>query len=316
MNTPQTPLIAVIGPTAVGKTELVLKIAARLGAEIVSVDSMQVYRHMDIGTAKPSLEEQRLIRHHLINMVNPDQDYNLATYINDAEKICTMLSKEKKVALLTGGTGLYLKGFQDGLFSDPGPGNCPEIREKLNQELIQKGREALFNRLQTVDAASASRIHPNDTTRLLRALEIYETTGTPWSTHLLKQPTQKSNANRRIILKIGLNRPRKELYNRINQRSATMLRQGLIEEVETLLSQGYSRKLKPLQAIGYRHVIEFLDGHKNRDETELILARDTRHYAKRQLTWFLRDEEIQWHHPSEINEIIAKSGEFLDSYHG
>jgi tRNA dimethylallyltransferase len=317
------PLIALIGPTAVGKTGVVLELAERLGAEAVNLDSMQVYRHMDIGTAKPTAEERRLVRHHLLDLVNPDEEYNVNLFIDDAEKVCLEIGGRGRVPLLTGGTGLYLKGFQDGLFA-MGTGkpeennanpNGEKVRADLKRALIEQGRAALHERLAGIDPVSAARIHPNDTSRLLRALEVYALTGRPWSELLVRQqgiidpPEPRKN-----ILKIGLTGDRQWLYERINLRAAQMLAGGFIEEVKNLLAMGFDRNLKPMQAIGYRHIVEFLDGSRDQQETLELLTRDTRRYAKRQLTWFRRDPEIVWFRPEQLAEITTLVESYLADF--
>lgn len=314
-----TPLIALIGPTAVGKTGVVMALAERLGAEAVNLDSMQVYRHMDIGTAKPTTEERRLVRHHLLDLVNPDEEYNVNRFIGDAEKVCLEIGERGRVPILTGGTGLYLKGFQEGLFAMDSGGlpeheanpEGEEVRTALKRALLEQGRAVLHERLAGIDPVSAARIHPNDTSRLLRALEVHALTGRPWSELLARQQANtEPSGPRKNILKIGLTGDRQWLYDRINLRAAQMLAGGFIEEVENLLGMGFSRELKPMQAIGYRHVVEFLDGRRDRQETLESLARDTRHYAKRQLTWFRRDPEIIWFGPEQLAEITA----LMDGY--
>lgn len=316
------PLVAVIGPTAVGKTGLVLELAERLSGEVVSVDSMQVYRHLNIGTAKPSQEERGQVKHHLLDLVNPDEEYHVGRFVLDAEKACREIAGRGKVPLLSGGTGLYLKGFQEGLFSmdtdnlkgkEPDP-EVEKIRANLKKALLEQGRAVLHARLAEVDQASAARIHPNDTSRLLRALEVYDLTGRPWSAQLTRQQSQQPTEPRKNILKIGLMGERSWLYERINLRAAQMLRDGLIEEIESLLAMGFGRELKPMQAIGYRHGLEFLAGVRDQRATLEILARDTRHYAKRQLTWFGRDPEIAWFRPEQQGEIADLIERYLENF--
>lgn len=317
------PLVAVIGPTAVGKTGLVLELAERLGGEVVSVDSLQVYRHMDIGTAKPTPEERHRVRHHLIDLVNPDEEYHVGHFIPDAEKACREIGERGRVPLLTGGTGLYLKGFQEGLFAmasdiertGENAADIEKIRTDLNRALREEGREVLHQRLAEIDPVSAARIHPNDTSRLLRALEVFALTGHPWSAQLALQQSNPSHGQaRKSILKIGLMGEREWLYERINRRAAQMLRDGLMEEIETLLAKGFGRELKPMQAIGYRHGVEFLAGTRDRTETLTMLAQDTRHYAKRQLTWFRRDPEITWFRPEQLGEIVTLIERYLENF--
>lgn len=319
------PLIALIGPTAVGKTGVVLELAEQLGAEAVNLDSMQVYRHMDIGTAKPNTEERRRVKHHLLDLVDPDEDYNVNLFISDAEKVCLEIGARGKVPLLTGGAGLYLKGFQEGIFAMDGTylakdetnPKSEEVRASLQMALLEKGRAALHEKLTEIDLVSAVRIHPNDTSRLLRALEVYTLTGHPWSELLARQQDNSGSPGpRKKILKIGLTGDRQWLYERINSRAAQMLAGGLIEEVENLLAMGFAKELKPMQAIGYRHVVELLDGKRDRRKTLELLARDTRHYAKRQLTWFRRDPEIIWFRPEQLTEIASLVENHLADFFG
>jgi tRNA dimethylallyltransferase len=316
------PLIALIGPTAVGKTALVLELAEELGAEVVSVDSMQVYRRLDIGTAKPTPAEQARVRHHLLDLVEPDQEYNLSRFIEDAERACLEIAARGRLPLLSGGTGLYLRGFQDGIFAaddidllsgeDSGT-NDNGIRARLKNELAEQGRAILYARLREIDPQAAERIHPHDSSRILRGLEIFMATGKTWTELLARQQAARSqDATRREILKIGLTDRREALYERINRRAAAMLSGGLIEEVEALLVRGYSPELKPLQAIGYRQVIDYLAGRRGYAETLNLLARDTRRYAKRQLTWFGRDPEIHWFRPAEGETIRREIRSYLE----
>jgi tRNA dimethylallyltransferase len=311
-------IVAIVGPTAVGKTKLVLQLANHLAGEIVNVDSMQIYRYMDIGTAKPSSEEQRTVRHHLIDIVNPDEEYNVSRFINDAEQVCSDIISRGKLPILTGGTGLYLKGFQEGVFDIAGDGAVTgdeaalPLRAKLENELAERGRAHLFERLQKCDSVSAARIHPNDTYRLLRALQVFEQTGVPWSVHLARQQQAVSDNSHRSILKIGLTCDREQLYERINKRTRKMFESGLLDEVRNLLDMGYGPDLKAMQSIGYRHAVKFLAGEWDRDEALRIMARDTRRYAKRQFTWFKKDQQISWFAPSQVAEISSLINTYLE----
>lgn len=304
-------LVAIVGPTAVGKTNLVLNLANRLDAEIINVDSMQIYRYMDIGTAKPSSKEQQEVRHHLIDIVNPDEEYNVSRFIGDAERACSEIITRNKLPVLAGGTGLYLKGFQEGVFNlIDGETNVGEdkdgskLRARLENDLVEKGRAHLFDKLKKYDNVSAERIHPNDTYRLLRALQIYEQTGIPWSVHLARQQQSVASSNSKPLLKIGLTCDRDKLYERINKRTKLMFEAGLMNEVQHLLDIGYGAELKSMQSIGYRHAIKFLTGEWDKDETIRIMARDTRRYAKRQYTWFKKDQQIRWFDPEDRDGIL------------
>jgi len=250
------------------------------GAEIISMDSMQVYRFMDIGTAKPSIEERGSIPHHLLDVADPDEEYNAARFVKDAQEAITVIRANKRLPLLTGGTGLYLKALQYGLFSINDVDQ--ETRKTLARELEEGGCLAFHEKLQLVDPESAGRIHPNDKQRLLRAMEVFVSTGIPWSEHLARQKRNIPTAQN--ILKIGLKRDRNELYERINQRTHQMVDLGLQEEVQRLLDLGYDPELNSMQSIGYRHMVHFLSGAWQYPEMIRLLSRDTRWYAKRQLT--------------------------------
>jgi len=300
------PVLVLIGPTAVGKTALSLALAERFSCEIVGLDSMQIYRHMDIGTAKATAEERARVPHHLLDVVSPDEEYHVARYVADATQACREIIARGNRPLLVGGTGLYLKGLLEGLFEIPG---IPEaVRESLRQRLAEEGRAVLFAELAQCDPESASRIHPNDTHRLLRALEIFQATGRSWSEHLREQQAQPSLAT---VLQIGLDCEREALYERINLRVEKMVEEGLLGEVEKLLAMGYDPGLKAMQSIGYRHMLQYLQGQWDWDETLFLLARDTRRYAKRQMTWFGNDPNIRWFAPSETEAIFNCVESFL-----
>ncbi len=314
---PDHLLLVLCGPTAVGKTELSLQIAERFSCEIVGVDSMQIYRHMDIGTAKPTVAERSRIPHYLIDIVDPDEDYTLGTFVRDAEEAIQSIYSHKNIPLLTGGTGLYLKGLLNGVFdelvgsdkeSTTTPKKTDTIKQNLRERLAEEGSQKLHNELAEFDPESAQRIHPNDAQRILRGLEIFYCTGIPWSKHLANQ--SKKNL-RYQALKIGLTRPRKELYARIDQRVQQMTEQNLLAEVKNLLAMGYDNKLKSMQSIGYRHMINFIEGNWSWEQTLELLARDTRRYAKRQYTWFNNDPEIIWHDVGETDKIFQNIKDFL-----
>jgi len=305
------PVLILIGPTAVGKTALSLALAERFSCEIVGLDSMQIYRHMDIGTAKATAEERALVPHHLLDMVDPDEEYHVARYVADATEACRQIIVRGNRPLLVGGTGLYLKGLLEGLFEIP---PVPEtIRASLNQRLAEEGRAVLFAELSQCDPESAIRIHPNDTHRLLRALEIFQATGRPWSEHLREQQVQPALSN---VLQLGLLAERTALYERINLRVEQMVAEGLLAEVEKLLAMGYDPSLKAMQSIGYRHMVQFLQGEWDWDETLFLLARDTRRYAKRQMTWFGNDPDIRWFAPTDTGPIFEGIESFLAEAQG
>ena len=318
MNNKRKKILILCGPTAVGKTELSLQISELFSCEIVGVDSMQVYRHMDIGTAKPTPAERARIIHYLIDIADPDENYTLGRFVKDANEAIRTIDSHKSIPLLAGGTGLYFKGLFEGLFdensiageNDSG-GRQEKIKfpkETLRKRLHAKGNEVLYRELGEVDPDSAKRIHPNDTQRLRRALEIFYSTGIPWSQHL---KNQRKKTPQYQALKIGLTRPRKDLYARIDRRVRLMAEQGLLAEVEKLLAMGYDKELKAMQSIGYRHMLNFLNGNWTWEQTLEKLARDTRHYAKRQYTWFNNDPEILWHDVLEKDTIFKDIENFL-----
>lgn len=293
-----------MGPTAIGKTELSLTIARRFHCEIVSVDSMQVYRYMDIGTAKASLLERSVVPHHLIDIVDPDENYDAVRFAEDALAAIDDIHLRGKIPLLTGGTGLYLKALFEGIFPDLAVDNT--IRQKLKERLLIDGHEKLHEELYACDRISAERIHKNDSQRLLRALEIFYVTGTPWSEHLVAQKQQAHGQVFKNVLQIGLTTDRDSLYQRINDRCEAMIESGLEDEVHRLLAMGYDPRLKSLGSIGYRHIINYLQGIWNMEETLRFLARDTRRYAKRQYTWFSKISELQWFDVAEQERILLE----------
>jgi tRNA dimethylallyltransferase len=305
------PVLVLIGPTAVGKTALSLALAERFSCEIVGLDSMQIYRHMDIGTAKATPEERARVPHHLLDVVDPDEEYHVARYVADAAAACRQIVGRGNRPLLVGGTGLYLKGLLEGLFEIP---FIPEaVRAGLRQRLAEEGRAVLFAELGQCDPESAGRVHPNDTHRLLRALEIFHATGRTWSEHLRRQQVRPALAR---VLQLGLRCERDALYERINLRVERMIADGLPAEVEKLLAMGYDPELKAMQSIGYRHMLQYLQGRWDWDETLHLLARDTRRYAKRQMTWFGSDPDIRWFAPADAASLFACVSDFLDGTRG
>ncbi len=303
------PVLVLVGPTAIGKTALSLEIVDSFDCEIVSMDSMQVYRHMDIGTAKPDAREQQRVRHYLIDIVLPDQQYNAARFVSDAVRAMEEIFSRGRIPLLTGGTGLYLEALTRGLFETVPISS--KVRHHIRERLEREGREVLFAELGRIDPATAARIHVNDTQRLLRALEIYHATGRPWSVHLQEQRQQRQGIRFAHILQICLTCERDLLYRRIGKRTGVMLRRGLVEEVEGLLAMGYSPDLPSMQSIGYRHVNRYLAGHWTLEETRENLVRDTRRYAKRQLTWFRKNPDLVWRDRRAGKRVLQEIDMFI-----
>ena len=299
-------IIIITGPTATGKSSLAVDLAMDFGGEIVNCDSMQVYIGMDIGTAKSSMSERRGIPHHMIDVIDPSEEFNASLYRQMTEPVLKDITKREKLCFLVGGTGLYIKTLLGGLI------DCPpvsqEIRDKLKAECEEYGAPYLHEQLKTLDPEYAKKIHPNDKTRTIRALEIIRLTNKPLSPIISRHSFSEKLFN---PLKICLFREKEELYKRINERSLKMLRSGLIEETRNLLESGYSADLKPMKSIGYRHAIEYLQKKRNYEETLNLLQRDTRRYSKRQITWFRSDPEMFWVIPEETDKIKQKIEEFI-----
>jgi tRNA dimethylallyltransferase len=296
---------ALVGPTAAGKTAVALALAQRLGAEIVNADSLQVYRELDIGTAKPTVAERALIPHHLIDVADPPEPFDAARFCRDGRAVLEDCSRRGVPPLVVGGTGLYLKALLSGLFAEGEP--APGVREQVRQELASLGLPVLYARLIHLDPATAARLHPHDTYRIIRALEVMAATGRPLSEFIAAHRFQDAPYE---VLKLGLELDREELYRRIDLRVELMLEAGWLDEIEGLLER-YPPTLKPLQALGYRHLINYLTGRWSWDEALTLLARDTRRYAKRQLTWFGSDPAVRWFHPDQVEEMAAALAEFF-----
>lgn len=285
------PLIVLVGPTAVGKSSMALAVAERVGGEIIAADSMLVYCGLDIGTAKPSADERRLVPHHLLDLVEPNQSFTAADYARLASAAIADIRTRGRLPIMVGGTGLYLRALFRGLFS--GPWEMTPLRETLYREAERVGNAALHQRLETSDPEAAAAIHPNDLFRVVRALEVAAVSGRPIST-LRAEARRNHKPILGPVLQFGLERNRQELYQRIEARVEAMMAQGLLHEVQGLLALGYSPALRPLRAIGYRHMIEHLKGRISVNDAIASLKRDTRRYAKRQLTWFRHEDEIEW----------------------
>ena len=297
MNRPR--VVIVLGPTGVGKSKLAIEWAEELGGEIISADSMQVYRYMDIGTAKPTLDDQKRVQHHLIDLVTPDQPFHAALYRTLGRKTIDQLYENKTPIWVVGGTGLYIKTLTQGLFSSPKID--PLVRESLKQEAKEKGTDALYERLKKVDPKTAFHLHPNDLFRIIRALEVFDSTGVPISFY---REQHRFGEKPYLTLKVGLEINRDRLYHRIEKRVDQMLEKGFLQEVERLMEMGYGPALKPMQSLGYKQMVQFLLKEIGWDEAVRQMKRDTRHYAKRQLTWFKADSEIHWWDESIDREEI------------
>jgi tRNA dimethylallyltransferase len=283
------PLIAVVGPTGSGKSHLALELAKRFSGEIVSCDSVQIYKDFNIGTAKLTEPQRQQIPHHLIDLVDPDYLFTAGEYGRVGRRVLEEIRRRNRLPIIAGGTGLYLKALLEGLFE--GPHRSDELREEFYNRAALKGPAYLHRLLKKVDPISALRISPHDHPKLIRALEVFFLTAKPLSHHLRggREPLRGY-----VIFKIGLNPPRKLLYETIDLRVEQMFHVGLIQEVQSLLTRGYSSELKPFQSLGYIQVVAHLKGELSLDEAIFSTQRETRRYAKRQMTWFRKEKEVSW----------------------
>ena len=290
-------VMVIAGPTASGKTDLAVELALKIDGEIISADSMQIYRGMNIGTAKPTIEERRGVPHHLIDIVNPDEEYSVAQFKEDALICINDIVKRGKTPIVAGGTGLYINSLIYNITFSETVSDW-EYREKLNNLAEEQGPQVLYKYLKEVDPKSAESIHPNNIKRVIRALEVYKTTGIPISEH---RETSRNNPPLYKFLVYGLHVERKELYRRIDQRVDTMMGKGLYDEVEELLSCGYSSDLVSLQGIGYKEIIAAIEGKYTLGEAADRIKSNTRRLAKRQMTWFKKTEGLVWIEYSDAN---------------
>ncbi|MCR5610106.1 MAG: tRNA (adenosine(37)-N6)-dimethylallyltransferase MiaA [Lachnospiraceae bacterium] len=282
------PLIIIAGPTAVGKTGISIKLAKELNGEIISADSMQVYKGMDIGTAKIKPEEMQGIKHYMIDEYEPDFDFNVVIFKNKVKGYIDEIHSKGKIPILVGGTGFYIQSvLYDIDFSENSDNTA--IREKLTKLAEEKGNKYLHDYLFTIDEESAKAIHPNNTKRVIRAIEYYELTGEKISEHNEEQRKNEAYYDARFFV---LNDKRERLYENIDKRIDIMLDEGLIDEVKTLYKKGYNKDYVSMQGLGYKEIIDYLEGRCTLEEAVYILKRDTRHFAKRQLTWFRREKDI------------------------
>lgn len=286
---PPLPLVvAVVGPTAAGKTAVGIELAMRMGGEIVSADARQVYRLMDIGTAKPSIDDRRRVPHHLVDIIDPDDDYSAGHFAADARKSIADVVSRGRLPIVVGGSGLYLRAALDGLFE--GPKADPALRLRFELSFKEKGEAALREGLRAVDPETEADMEWGKPRRLIRALEVHALTGIPLSEHHRRQRRE----NLYEVLWVGVAPTREELYRRIDLRVIAMVEQGLVDEVRGLVSRGYSRTLNALNTVGYREVFDHLDGAMDERSMLRLVQTHTRQYAKRQMTWFRADGRIGW----------------------
>lgn len=293
VNGQQMTVVVIVGPTASGKSEFAVRIAEKYGGEIVNADSMQLYRGMDIGTAKPSAELLQRAPHHLLGIVAPDVNFTAADFQLEARRVIGDIEQRGRLPIVVGGTGLYIRALLGGLAESPGGDEA--YRAELTALAGRDGNSVLLERLRAVDPLTAGRLHVNDRLRIIRALEVHRQSGRPLSAF------QDGFAEEwRPSVKIGIDVPREELYRRINLRVEGMIAAGLVAEVQRLLSSGYGRELKALRSIGYKEICAYLAGEIPFAQAVDLIKRDTRHYAKRQLTWFKREADIKWLEYQEI----------------
>jgi tRNA dimethylallyltransferase len=301
-------LVAIGGPTCTGKSELAVIVAERFGGEIVNGDSLQVYRHFDIGTAKPDAETRRVVPHHLIDIIDPNEEFNAALFRDRADRAIVDISARGRLPIIVGGTGLYLKALFYGLF----PAKRDDaLREKLRDD-YDLDPISFYEKLKEVDPAYALRISFRDRIRAVRAMEIYLLEGKPFSELEKEHGFREARYD---ICNIGLTAERGELYRRIDDRVVAMIARGLVEEVKSILARGYAKELKPFSSIGYREVLHYFSGSIGYEDMVKDIQKNTRHYAKRQFTWFAKERDMQWfEYPRELNGIVDRISGFVDRW--
>jgi len=297
--------IILLGPTGSGKTELSLNLAKEVNGEIINADSMQVYKYFNIGTAKATKNQLKEVNHHLLDFLEPTENFTVADYKKMANEKITRIIANSKIPIIVGGTGFYIDSLIKNLSYGCSGANL-EAREKYNNILSSKGKEYLFSILKKVDKVSANKLHVNDTKRVIRALEIYETTKIPKS-NIIKDDEESKNNKAIYPLLIGLNLNREELYEKINARVDNMIKNRLLEEAETIYNNFPDRNLQAMQAIGYKELFDYFEGKISLNSAIEKIKQNSRNYAKRQLTWFRKNEKIIWFNKSNMqdNEILT-----------
>jgi len=287
------PILVIVGPTGSGKTETAVLVAHAVGGEILTADSMQVYRGMDIGTAKPTLEERQGIPHHLIDLVAPDEHFSVTDYVERADRLIAEINARGAVPIVAGGTGFYISALLDRWEFPPQPAN-QEFRERMKGLAAELGVDALHAQLREIDPDAAASLHPNDVKRVIRALEVYHLTGRPLSTFRYKPDDAREDDRRYRPLLFGLTLPREVLYQHLAQRVSTQLDAGLLEEVRRLYESGYGPELSSMKGITYRQLLGYLRGEYDFATAVELMVRDNCRYVKRQFTWFNADPRIHW----------------------
>jgi len=301
-------VIVIVGPTCSGKTYLSLKLASMLKSEIISADSRQIFKLLNIGTAKPSVDELKNVKHHFIDELNPDADFNVSMFAEKAEVILENLIEQKKTPIVLGGSGLYIKALIDGI-SESADTN-PDIRRELFDLKQKYGNDYLYNELIKVDEISASKMLSQNWKRIIRALEVYRLTGKPiWQHH----DDQNISPNFQFH-QIGLLWDRNLLYKSIEDRVDNMIKEGLVDEVSSILKSGYSKNLNSLNTVGYKEIIQYLEDEISLDRAIELIKRNTRRYAKRQMTWFNKDKRIEWYQISKQSDLIDVCDKILKTF--
>ncbi len=297
MNKPK--VIVICGPTASGKTALSIELAKKINGEIISCDSMQIYKYMDIGTAKPTLEEQKEVKHHMIDFVEPNQRYSVAEYKKDAEKSIEEILLKGKTPIIVGGTGLYVDSLIYGI-EYPEIELDEEYRKQLEKEIKEKGLESLYNKAKEIDSKAMEKISPNDKKRIMRVLEIYIATGKTKTEQEIESRAHEVKYDYKVF---AIKMDREKLYERINKRVDMMIEKGLIEEVQNILKK-YDKFPTAMQGLGYKEVVEYLEGKKTKEEMIDKIKMQTRRYAKRQITWFKKNKQTIWIENNELSKIL------------
>lgn len=301
------PLIVITGPTASGKTSVAIELSRYCKAEAISADSRQIYKYLDIGTATPTEDEVAQLKHHFINIINPDEYYSAGVFAEEATKKAIELYDNDILPIVVGGSGLYVKALCDGIFKEDNSNEKNDIRDILDQKLEKYGKDKLYDELGVVDPESAAKYSDMNPRRIIRALEYFYQTGNKFSSR--HEENHKKNFN---PIYFGIDYERKILYDRINRRTKMMWESGLIEETKNILNMGYSRSLNALNTVGYKETIDFVDGKISEAQAIELISRNTRRYAKRQLTWYRRYDDMTWLSGSpasiakEIFKIISK----------
>jgi tRNA dimethylallyltransferase len=301
-------VIVITGPTCSGKTNIAISIAEKLQTEIISADSRQVYKYLTIGTAKPGTEALSKVRHHFVDTLEPDDDFNISKYEIDALKIIGQLLDDGKIPVIAGGSGLYIRALVDGIFNSVD--NDEEYREKLKNKREKFGNEYLYEELKKVDPQSAQKMLPQNWKRVMRALEVYHLTDQP----IWQFQENYSRKNDYEFIQFGLNWNRRVLYDNIEKRIDQMIDNGLVDEVKDILSRGYSKELNALNTVGYKEIISFLENEITIERAIELIKRNTRRYAKRQMTWFRKDKRIRWFDIESMDDLYKAKQSILKNF--